>query len=64
MRSRLLAPMIALVALTLVPQAGAAAGYRSCRPVENPYAGTRYEGVDLTRIRALRVGCRTARRVA
>lgn len=41
-----------------------AATYRSCRPVVDPYAGTRYEGTDLTRIRALRVSCATARRVA
>ena len=30
----------------------------------NPYPGTRYEGVDLTRIRATGVTCRKARRVA
>ena len=35
-----------------------------CQPVVNPYAGTRYEGVDLTRIRAEGVRCSTARRVA
>jgi hypothetical protein len=37
---------------------------RSCAPVVNPYPGTRYEGVDLTRIRAAGVSCRGARRVA
>jgi hypothetical protein len=37
---------------------------RACRPVLNPYPGTRYEGVDLRRIRAVRVSCRTARVVA
>ena len=36
----------------------------ACKPVENPYAGTRYDGVDLTRIRAEGVRCSTARRVA
>lgn len=41
-----------------------AASYRACRPVVNPYAGSRYEGADLSRIRALRVTCATARRVA
>ena len=43
---------------------GAAASSRSCRPVRNPYPRSRYAGVDLTRIRALRVSCATARRVA
>lgn len=37
---------------------------RPCRPVVNPYPDTRYEGVDLRRIRARGVSCRTARRVA
>ncbi len=41
-----------------------AASYRACEPVRNPYAGTRYEGVDLSRVRALNVSCRGARRVA
>jgi hypothetical protein len=36
---------------------------RSCSPVVNPYAGSRYEGINLRGIRALRVSCRTARRV-
>ena len=37
---------------------------RSCRPVLNPYPNTRYEGVDLSRIRATGVSCHRARRVA
>lgn len=37
---------------------------KSCRSVVNPYAGTRYEGVDLSRVRAQNVSCSTARRVA
>ena len=37
---------------------------RSCSPVVNPYAGTRYEGEDLRRIRATGTSCRVARRVA
>jgi hypothetical protein len=41
-----------------------AAPARACQPVVNPYPGTRYEGVDLRRIRATGVSCRTARRVA
>ena len=36
---------------------------RSCDPVVNPYEGTRYEGVDLRRIRAEGVQCPKARRV-
>ena len=36
---------------------------RSCRPVVNPYEGSRFDGVDLRRIRATGVSCRTARRV-
>ena len=45
------------------PSAHAVAA-RSCSPVVNPYSGTRYEGVDLTQIRATGVSCATARRVA
>jgi hypothetical protein len=45
-----------------VPTADAAA--RSCKPVVNPYPNTRYDGVDLSRIRATGVSCRVARRVA
>jgi hypothetical protein len=37
---------------------------RACRPVVNPYPNSRYEGSDLTRIRATGVSCRRARRVA
>jgi len=37
---------------------------RSCRPIVNPYPNTRYEGVDLRRIRATGLSCRSARRVA
>ena len=45
--------------------AAEAASYRSCGTVHDPYAGTRYDGVDLSRIRALHVAhCASARRVA
>ena len=37
---------------------------RLCNPIVNPYPGSRYAGVDLTRIRAIGVSCATARRVA
>lgn len=36
----------------------------SCAPVVNPYEGTRYEGVNLSHIRAEGVACPKARRVA
>ena len=51
---------LAVAVLAAPPSAGAAA----CDPVKNPYAGTRYEGVDLTGIRASGVSCTEARRVA
>jgi hypothetical protein len=41
-----------------------AATYKHCAPVRNPYPDTRYEGVNLSHIRALHTSCRTARRVA
>ena len=40
------------------------AATRSCERVKNPYAGTRYEGSDLTGIKAVDVSCRRARKVA
>ena len=58
---------VGLAALCCLPPpvaAGAQAPVRHCRPVLNPYPDTRYEGVDLTRIRATGVKCRRARRVA
>ena len=42
----------------------AEAATRACKPVVNPYPGTRYEGTDLTRVRAVGVSCTRARRVA
>jgi len=41
-----------------------AAEPKACGRVENPYPGTRYEGEDLKRIRAVGVSCPGARRVA
>jgi hypothetical protein len=65
------AMIVALVAGAALVAPSAAAGAssaaaqeRACEPVRNPYPGTRYEGVDLTNIRALRASCKTARRVA
>ena len=58
---RLLAFSAAVALVVLAPSAAEA---KACNPVKNPYPGTRYEGVDLTRIRAEGVGCATARHVA
>ena len=63
MSRRALPLAAACLSLVLVP-AAQAASYKACKPVTNPYAGTRYEGVDLSRIRALRTSCPGARRVA
>ncbi len=61
-------PLAVAVSSALLVAAGApvaqGAAYQSCAPVKDPYAGTRYEGVDLSRIQALRVSCTTARRTA
>jgi len=61
-------PLTALLATLAVgapaPAAAQAATYASCKPVRDPYPGTRYAGVDLTRIRELHTTCTTARRVA
>jgi hypothetical protein len=51
-----------LTALMLAAPATAAA--KRCDPVKNPYPGTQYDGVDLTKIRTNKASCRTARRVA
>ena len=44
--------------------APADAALRACKPVRDPYPGSRYAGVDLTRIRTSVSSCTTARRVA
>jgi hypothetical protein len=56
-----LALLAGLAMVVIVPSASAA---KHCRPVHNPYPNTRYEGVDLTRIRAVGVTCHRARHVA
>jgi hypothetical protein len=53
-----------VAALGLTPPATQAASGVKCKPVRNPYPGTRYDGADLTRIRAVKVSCSKARRVA
>lgn len=57
----LLAGLVFSVPTTSV--AGAAAT-RACGSVSNPYPGTRYAGVPLSRISATSVSCQRARRVA
>jgi hypothetical protein len=52
---------VLLVVALAVPEVAAG---KECGRIEDPYAGTRYEGVDITRIRGVRVSCPGARRVA
>lgn len=61
---RLLVVVVLCAAAAVAAPAAGAAAVRACSPVVNPYAGTRFEGSDLRRIRARGVSCRTARRVA
>lgn len=56
--------LIAAIALCALALPATASAVKRCRPIDNPYAGTRYDGVDITRIRATRVTCLGARRVA
>ncbi len=56
--------LVLTAALCAGPPAASAASYKSCKPVANPYEGTRYEGVNLSSIRVLRGSCRGARVVA
>ena len=55
--------VIGVLAAGLAAPASAEAASKPCKRIVNPYAGTRYEGSDLYRIRATNVSCRTARRV-
>lgn len=55
---------LALFTAGAVPASAHTGSTRSCSPVMNPYPGTRYEGVDLRRIRATGLSCHNARRVA
>ncbi|HEX5782233.1 MAG TPA: hypothetical protein VFX80_09930 [Solirubrobacteraceae bacterium] len=59
-----LAALACSVALAGTSPAHADAALRACKPVLDPYPGTRYAGVDLTRIRTSTRSCVTARRVA
>ena len=63
-RRSLVVLLAAVAALGVVPPAPRAASYVSCAPVRDPYPGTRYAGVDLTRVRGLHMACTATRRVA
>ena len=54
----------ALLAVALLLALPAPADAADCKNVRNPYAGTRYEGTDLSRIRTRGIGCEAGRRVA
>jgi hypothetical protein len=55
--------LFAAAGTSAAPAASGAAA-KSCGRVVNPYPGTRYDGVDLRRIRATGVTCHRARQVA
>ena len=55
---------LAAVACSMALAVPADAALRACKPVRDPYPGTRYAGVDLTRIRGLHMTCPATRRVA
>jgi len=59
-----LAGIACSIALAGTSPVAADAALRACKPVLDPYPGTRYDDVDLTRIRTSAGSCETARRVA
>jgi hypothetical protein len=65
MRHRLALVAVCLcAAIAAAVPATQAATTRSCGSVKDPYPGTRYAGVDVTRVTAMGVSCATAKRVA
>jgi hypothetical protein len=60
---RLVAPALLCAVVGVGAPATADAG-KACGKIVNPYAGTRYEGVDITAIHGTHVTCGTARHVA
>ena len=64
MRRAVLSTVVGACVLACGAPVAEAATVRACKPIKNPYAGTRYEDVDITRIRATGASCRGARRVA
>ena len=62
---RSLVTVAGAVCVGLLAAPGAdAASYKSCKPVVNPYEGSRYDGVNLSSIRVLNGSCGGARAVA
>jgi hypothetical protein len=61
---RVLALVLLLAAAVALPADAGAETSKVCEPVVNPYEGTRYDGVDLRKIRAIGVPCSKARDVA
>ena len=61
MRYRLLVPIVGFVLLAVLP---AGASGKSCSSVVNPYPGSRFDGVNLSQIRAKGISCPRARKVA
>lgn len=53
--------LVVSVLAAVLPASAAASA--TCRPIKDPYEGTRFEGVDLTDIRAAHVSCKRARYV-
>ena len=64
MAKRLLVVAVVCAAVGAGVPSAEAASTRNCGSIDNPYPGTRYEGVDLKRVLARGVSCRGARRVA
>ena len=62
--SKSLVAAAALGACLLAAPGADAASYKACKPVVNPYEGSRYDGVDLSSIRVLNGSCAGARAVA
>jgi hypothetical protein len=58
--------LVAAVSALLIPATAAEAAFKTCKPVRDVPAldGSRYEGSDIYRIRALNTSRKTARRVA
>jgi hypothetical protein len=57
------AALAGLCVVAAVPSTSSASA-QSCSRVVNPYPGTRFEGINLSHIRAEGIGCPKARKVA
>lgn len=63
MSTRSALSVLAAAALVAVIAPASAFASASCRDIKNPYEGTKFEGADLTGIRASHVSCKRARYV-